>query len=107
MSDGLVACGGQSFDAIATPNSTVHDNVDRACPGTPHVYYTGLCDNAGSTAMQTSVNTGLHISARSAHTGGVNAALCDGSVTFISDSIDLTTYRAMSTSAGGETFTPP
>lgn len=40
--------------------------------------------------------------ARSAHAGGVNVALVDGSVRFISDTIELTTWRALCTRACGE-----
>lgn len=40
--------------------------------------------------------------ARSFHPGGANAACADGSVHFISDSIDMGTWRAMGTIAGGE-----
>jgi prepilin-type N-terminal cleavage/methylation domain-containing protein len=43
--------------------------------------------------------------ARSLHTGGVNLVRCDGSVTFVSDSVDLTLWRAYGTIAGGETLT--
>ncbi len=39
---------------------------------------------------------------RSEHTGGIQTALCDGSVRFISDSVDLTIWRALGTRAGGE-----
>jgi prepilin-type N-terminal cleavage/methylation domain-containing protein/prepilin-type processing-associated H-X9-DG protein len=40
--------------------------------------------------------------ARSFHTGGVNMLLADGSVRFIRDSIDITSWRGLSTRAGGE-----
>jgi prepilin-type N-terminal cleavage/methylation domain-containing protein/prepilin-type processing-associated H-X9-DG protein len=42
--------------------------------------------------------------ARSRHTGGVNAAMCDGSVRFVRDSIDLAAWRAAGTSQGNETI---
>lgn len=42
------------------------------------------------------------LSARSLHPGGVNAAMADGSVHFISDSIDLKTWHALGSVAGGE-----
>ena len=41
--------------------------------------------------------------ARSDHSGGVNASMLDGSVRFVSNTIDLETWRAMSTGDGGET----
>ena len=40
--------------------------------------------------------------ARSRHPGGVNAAMADGSVRFVADSIHIQTWRALSTSRGGE-----
>ena len=40
--------------------------------------------------------------ARSRHTGGVNVWLCDGSVRFVRDSIDLGTWRDLATRSGGE-----
>lgn len=42
------------------------------------------------------------MSARSTHTGGVNASRGDGSVSFVSDSIDLLVWRAVGTRDGGE-----
>lgn len=40
--------------------------------------------------------------ARSRHVGGVNTALCDGSVRYIDDNIALNVWRALSTSQGSE-----
>jgi prepilin-type processing-associated H-X9-DG protein len=42
------------------------------------------------------------MAARSRHSGGVNVMLGDGSVKFIKDSISITTWRALSTTRGGE-----
>ena len=46
-------------------------------------------------------NKGL-TAARSAHAGGVNLLLADSSVRFVSNSIDVNTWRALATRAGGE-----
>jgi prepilin-type processing-associated H-X9-DG protein len=42
--------------------------------------------------------------ARSRHSGGVNAALCDGSIRFVRDSIALAVWQALGTADGGEVF---
>jgi prepilin-type N-terminal cleavage/methylation domain-containing protein/prepilin-type processing-associated H-X9-DG protein len=52
----------------------------------------------------TDTNAGV-ITARSAHTGGVNVCRCDGSVAFIRDSIPLDVWQAFGSRAGGEVFT--
>jgi prepilin-type N-terminal cleavage/methylation domain-containing protein/prepilin-type processing-associated H-X9-DG protein len=51
----------------------------------------------------TDTNAGV-ITARSAHSGGVNVCRCDGSVSFVRDSISLVTWQAMGSRAGGEVF---
>jgi len=43
-----------------------------------------------------------YIGARSRHPGGTNALICDGSVRFFKDSINLANWQALSTRAGGE-----
>jgi prepilin-type N-terminal cleavage/methylation domain-containing protein/prepilin-type processing-associated H-X9-DG protein len=45
--------------------------------------------------------------ANSAHPGGVNVVLCDGSVRFIRDSIDLYSWRSLGSRDKGEVFTLP
>ena len=40
--------------------------------------------------------------ARSRHSGGVNVCLGDGSVRFVRDGVDITTWRSLSTRNGGE-----
>jgi len=44
--------------------------------------------------------------ANSSHIGGVNLLLCDGSVRFVSNSISITTWRAVGTRNGGEVLGP-
>ena len=46
---------------------------------------------------------GATFPARSAHSGGVNVGMCDGSVRFVSTVIDLEAWRAASTRKGSET----
>jgi prepilin-type processing-associated H-X9-DG protein len=44
--------------------------------------------------------------ANSKHTNGVNVALCDGSVRFVRNTIDIATWRALGTRDGGEILGP-
>ena len=83
-----------------TPNSSAPDRgrcVDRPEMDLP-------CINTGGGDSQFSTH---YLISRSHHPGGVQVLLCDGSVHFISESIDLTTWRAMSSHAGHETVTIP
>ncbi len=47
------------------------------------------------------------LASRSRHAGGVSALLCDGSVHFCADAIDLQLWKALSSQAGGELVTLP
>jgi prepilin-type N-terminal cleavage/methylation domain-containing protein/prepilin-type processing-associated H-X9-DG protein len=49
----------------------------------------------------------LHVAASSYHSGGVNVCMGDGSVRFVTDSIDFATWQAMGTRSGGEALSPP
>jgi len=82
------------FTTYLTPNSPLPDRI----------YTTYYCNNtrpnppcAASTATDPTM-----FAARSRHPGGVMAGKCDGSVDFISETIDIATWRALSTSQGGE-----
>ncbi|AGA25312.1 DUF1559 domain-containing protein [Singulisphaera acidiphila] len=46
----------------------------------------------------------IHLASRSYHPGGVNVALCDGSVRSIKESIQLDVWKALGTRAGAETI---
>jgi len=51
------------------------------------------------------VDSGLlkgHIGARSFHTGGVNVVFCDGSVRFVSDNVDATTWARVGARGDGQ-----
>ena len=48
------------------------------------------------------LGTQFHLAARSAHSGGVNVALADGSVRFVRDTIPMDNWKALGTRAGGE-----
>ena len=83
--------------ASATPNSSLPD--------------TSRCVDRPEIDMPCTPSGGNHqedfLISRSRHPGGVSILLCDGSVHFISDSIDLETWKALSSEAGGEVVTLP
>jgi prepilin-type N-terminal cleavage/methylation domain-containing protein/prepilin-type processing-associated H-X9-DG protein len=82
------------FTAALPPNSPLPDQLDgtNGCPNTGVV---PPC--IASTGTQLELNA-----ARSYHTGGVDVLFCDGSVKFIKNSVNLVTWRALSTKDGGE-----
>jgi prepilin-type N-terminal cleavage/methylation domain-containing protein/prepilin-type processing-associated H-X9-DG protein len=63
---------------------------------TPNKYKWTHCSNTGSTTMAPFSN------ANSFHSGGVNTLMADGSVRFIKDTINPSTWWALGTKAGGE-----
>jgi prepilin-type processing-associated H-X9-DG protein len=88
---------GAIFCAWGTPNTSVLDILPSGGYCKPNIGGNPPCDTQGQSAT-----SGLIISARSRHAGGVNAAMCDGSVKFVKNSINLFTWRALSTSQGAE-----
>ena len=89
--------GGNTFTGKFPPNSPGTDVlIDVATDYPP---------NHPMTATANRANGQVWASARSSHTGGVNAAFADGSVKFIRNTISQTVWSAANTLAGGETFT--
>lgn len=84
--------GGYGFTAEEPPNTMVPDQIYQ-CKSTTYL-------GAPCTSL-TGANTTRNY-ARSYHPGGVMSGLADGSVRFISETIDLVTYHAVSTRRRGE-----
>ena len=87
-------------------------NDDRPCTqymtlNTPNtgIDVTPYCLATNNPPCTTTASTYAHKAARSRHTGGVNVTFGDGHVTFITDSIDLSMWRALGTMNGSETLT--
>ena len=84
------------FETRGTPNSALSDAMQGRVD----------CINVSPNPPCTTANAGniYWAAARSRHPGGVNAAMCDASVRFVSDDVDLAVWRAMGTTQGEEAF---
>ena len=83
-----------TYEAFSTPNSSF-----------PDVLFSPIyCINQPPNPPCTSATTALPemYAARSRHVGGVNMATVDGSVHFTKNSINLQTWRQMSTAAAAD-----
>ena len=89
--------GAAGYTAYMSPNSTEQDVITG-----------GICAPLTSPRMPcTTTSTAARprlMGARSLHVGGVNVALCDGSLRFVRESISMPVWRALSTAQGGEVF---
>jgi prepilin-type N-terminal cleavage/methylation domain-containing protein/prepilin-type processing-associated H-X9-DG protein len=95
--------GGSLFSATLTPNSSSPDRPIGPCPkDNGDTLYRAPCLSLGGNAWWTPSAAKAHAAARSYHNGGVNAAMSDGSVRFVANTIDQATWRALATRAGGE-----
>lgn len=83
---------GAVFHAFNQPNS----------PSPDQFQFASYCVNLPQKGLPCIQAAEHQAAARSRHAGGVNAVLCDGSVRFFTNNINLATWRAYSTSQGGE-----
>jgi prepilin-type processing-associated H-X9-DG protein len=92
------------FMAYTTPNSQIADVVPGYCMypyqnNPPCTSSTG--NNVNNSGAESAGAVGFN-AARSYHTGGVNALFGDGSVKFMKDSVNISVWRALSTTRGNE-----
>lgn len=86
--------GNFRFHTLTTPNTTAPD-------------ISGRFQKTGDPMMPAVDGdvTAQVAAARSRHPGGVNAALCDGSIRFFNDDVSLELWQALGTMNGGEVAT--
>lgn len=88
----------QGFTTGLAPNGRlIFNSGSNQCPAGSDIDY-----NSRQEATSTTEATYAVITARSYHTGLVNAAMMDGSVRSVVEEIDLALWRALGTRAGGE-----
>jgi prepilin-type N-terminal cleavage/methylation domain-containing protein/prepilin-type processing-associated H-X9-DG protein len=99
IGDCTICRGGQGFTTFTTPNSNVLDAMDERCPEPDPDIKCVVASSAppvGALGYLATVEK-LYSAARSKHPGGVNAARCDGSVSFVSDDISPSAWKYLST----------
>jgi prepilin-type N-terminal cleavage/methylation domain-containing protein/prepilin-type processing-associated H-X9-DG protein len=83
------------FESFATPNGNDPDYMQQN-------FY---CVQTGANPpCQPASGPKFGAIARSRHPGGVNVAMCDGSVQFVVDGVDFATWQAASTTQGSEAY---
>ena len=93
---------GGYFTAQNTPNSPVvdYENTNYCIPPAPVGALT-FANPDNPPCLQSNNFSYLQRASRSRHTGGVHSLLCDGSVRFFSNSIDLNVWRAAGATQDG------
>jgi prepilin-type N-terminal cleavage/methylation domain-containing protein len=110
ISETQIAVGGQAFTAWNTPNPRLPEQVCRVCPDqqAPGGSKGDLNQIPGCTMIGGPSTTSDQIlNARSKHPGGVVLGMCDGSIQFITNNVDLAVWRALCTARGGESASLP
>ena len=100
--------GGGLFSSALTPNSSLPDRPIGPCPqNVSDSEYLAPCVSLGNHPGETNRGgAGAFVAPRSNHPGGVNAAMADASVRFVSDSVDSAPWRWLGTMGRGETPPP-
>jgi len=89
--------GGAVFQGYQGPNSSIPDCL----------YSGGQCDPTkllNPPCIVATASTPTMMASRSRHAGGVHTVLCDGSTRFISNNTAIGTWRAICSSAGGDSI---
>ena len=89
--------GGNTFTGKFPPNSQGTDVLISVATNIPAGH--------ALTATKNVSNGQVWAAARSSHTSGVNVAFADGSVRFVTNSVNTAAWSAACTLAGGETLT--
>ncbi len=104
--------GGALYSHFDAPNSANPDLVMQPCPKA--IDNNDVGDNSykapclwAADEWSNDPKKMARAAARSKHAGGVNVCLADGSVRFVSNGVDLYTWRAMATMKGGEAVSLP
>jgi prepilin-type N-terminal cleavage/methylation domain-containing protein/prepilin-type processing-associated H-X9-DG protein len=89
--------GGAHFETHLAPNSPLPDVLEHPNYCVPNSHLNPPCMGQNSTVRS-------NIAARSRHPNGVQVSLCDGSVRFVANSINLDVWRGVSTMNAGESL---
>jgi prepilin-type N-terminal cleavage/methylation domain-containing protein/prepilin-type processing-associated H-X9-DG protein len=93
------------FTGLYPPNSTQPDvmqSTGYCSAGNPQGVNCVGATGTTSTGGLYSGGLGMNNIPRSKHPGGVNAGMCDGSVRFIKNSVNIYTFQGLSSAKGGE-----
>ncbi|MBL9163671.1 MAG: DUF1559 domain-containing protein [Planctomycetaceae bacterium] len=99
---GLLYLGSGLYNHYYTPNTASMDEMEFCNPNdkTGAINPSAPCSNTRGGFPRWTAQT-----SRSNHAGGVNVSFVDGRTTFITDGVDVSIWRRISTRAGGEVAT--
>ena len=98
MPGASLVCAGRDYDP--TPNNRLEQSDE--IEGCPNFWFAGIGTKNGMGCRTDGVRYGMAGQARSRHTGGVNAAFCDGHVQFINNSISQMTWVLLQSTNDGQ-----